>query len=131
MNSYYQLTVLIPSENVLDFETLIQQIEERTRLKFQIESASSAFVQQGQWKYHLMWEDAPHVEIESIEIADRFGRNSSQKESIRRCTRRISAWGDDDVSMVYFNTYVFVLEAFEQISGLVLFDPVEQTILNA
>lgn len=58
---------------------------------------------------------------ESREIAE---NNATRGESvvIRECPYRVEFYGDDDVNMDYFNDYFGIMEEFQKIPGIIIYD---------
>lgn len=74
-------------------------------------------------RFSLHVEYGEHVLAESQEIATLYGKVRGDSAVIATCNRRIMLTSDDDSPLYHFNDYIFVLEALEQIDGVILFDP--------
>ncbi len=85
--------------------------ERRARIEFYRE----------EYYFYLSVVDETWVIEESREIAQSHG---SRNESgvIRECAYRIEFYGDDDLNMDYFNDYFALMEEFQKIPGVIIFD---------
>lgn len=81
------------------------------------------------WSLRLFFAVAPHVLIESKEIAAAKATHRADRDIIASCDRRIEITSDPDPKMDHFNDYIFVLEVLERIPGVVLFDPYARTFM--
>jgi hypothetical protein len=68
-------------------------------------------------------ESAPHVLVESQEIADSNARQHPARERIARCTVRFFLSGGRDPAMARFNDYLFVGEALARLGTVYRFEP--------
>lgn len=77
----------------------------------------------GNWQFFIYYNDAPHVIIESQEIAYQFATDREDKGVIAACKARFELYGELDPNMDYFNDYICVLQELETFTGVILFDP--------
>ncbi len=80
------------------------------------------------WKMSIHVVDLPHVLLESQEIAHHFASNSSQAQFVTSCDARLEVVGEPDPGMVYFNTFLFVLEALSTLPNVAIFDTASETL---
>jgi hypothetical protein len=66
---------------------------------------------------------APHVLVESQEIADRCAQRHPARERIARCGVRFDISGGPDPGMSWFNDYLFAGEALERLGTVYRFEP--------
>jgi hypothetical protein len=66
---------------------------------------------------------APHVLMESQEIADKFAQNHVARDRIARCAARFELSGGRDPEMAWFNDYLFVGEALARLGIVYRFEP--------
>ncbi len=125
--TYYRLMTMIPPDATITLGNVTDALEQRFSL---IQSPPAINVQEkmctldwSNWQFRMYWEDEPHVEEESREIAKRFASGRADTERIASCNRRITTAADDDPNMDHFNHYVFVMEVLEAFEGIYVFDP--------
>ncbi|WZP00593.1 hypothetical protein EP7_002241 [Isosphaeraceae bacterium EP7] len=80
-------------------------------------------VRWGDWSFCVSYEDQPHVQEESREIAEAFAGSRPDRDLIAGCRRRISLAADDDPGMDHFNDYCFIQQRLGEQKGVILFDP--------
>jgi hypothetical protein len=68
-------------------------------------------------------ESAPHVLIESQEIAGSFAGHHPARDRIARCAVRFALSGGPDPDMAWFNDFLFVGEALARLGTVYRFDP--------
>jgi hypothetical protein len=87
-------------------------------------SGTSFRIGAGDSEIHMNFSDAPHVLVESKEIAEQFGIPCES------CVARYEMAGDDP-EMELFNDYLLINERLEETGRFVLFDPQEGGLLFA
>ena len=83
------------------------------------------------WIIWLEWPDwkvqiRPVAGTKVLEFANKVASVDPSRQDnsvIASCDRLIEVQGTDDANMDHFNDYVFVLQALENLPGVVLFDP--------
>ena len=82
--------------------------------------------------YHFIihYSCAPHVVIESREIAARFGMTHAAKDRIAHAQARFETSAPDDPEMAYFNDYLYIGEAAERKGPVFRFDQSSATFLE-
>ena len=80
------------------------------------------------WRYHLGWEDAPWVPVESAEMADSYARDRADRQRVAGCPARIVCHGDPDPDMVFFNTYLLVRRVLEALPDVYLLDELDEKL---
>ncbi len=81
------------------------------------------------WSYVIGLSEAAHVQDESREIANMFGRSIDEKMQIGECKRRLETGGAADESGAYAETFAQILAVLKSFEHLILFDVSEPKIL--
>ena len=119
---------LIPPKHDLVFAELVDRLTDRfagagdRNVSVEVVEPGVIAVLRDNWSLRVHWEDEPHVQAESVEIASLVAANEEDAQIIRTCRRCITTAGDADPNMLFFNDYVFVLEVLDSIPDLYIFD---------
>jgi hypothetical protein len=118
--------VLIPPHQTITFTDIAAQLQahlakRNPAAQCSLEGAKITILLDGEYRLRIYWETAPHVLVESQELAAKF--EHPQKAIMATCDRRLTTVGDADPNMNYFNDYVYVLEVLEDLPHVFVYDP--------
>ena len=125
---YYCNIGLIPTGSTTSLESLKTQLEERLskqgRPFHSLINGSHLRVKIEGYAFDIHYVDGAHVLEESGDMARYYqGDDPDAKASIARCAARFELSGDDDPNMDYFNDSVTILETWESMGIVHIFDP--------
>jgi hypothetical protein len=130
----YSLLVLLTDQTTLTLDTLAERLRKRfsydPAVLIEHKTSDVVLVQWGAWSVHIIFENEPHVVVESEDIADRFAASHPSRSEIATSKQRLCVSGDDDPNMDHFNDFLFVMEVLESYSGVYLFDPLEGAFVD-
>lgn len=125
--TYYRLLALIPQNVEISFDDIFERLKQRFNLVkgavVERPTLNHIQIRFDDWLFNIHFEDEFHVLIESGEVAASVSRKRPDWEVIASSDRRVTTHAMPDPDMVYFNTFVFVMEALEAIPNLYIFDP--------
>ncbi len=134
----YQALALLPPHSSCSLDDVARSLEQRFTAVVSshgeprlIATTHTIILAWSDWSLRVTLADAPHVLLESQEMADLFAAGRSDRELIARCQRRIEVAADSDPQMDHFNDYIFVLDVLERIPHVILFDPSAGTFYEA
>lgn len=127
-HTYYRVSLLIPPDNLLSFDEIVHKLETHLRSRSPkplqvVVEGQNLILRRDHWSLKVYWEVNERIKDESEDIAEKFASERPDKHVIAACNRRITTAGDPDPNMDYFNEFVYVLEVFEQLANVYMFDP--------
>ncbi len=82
------------------------------------------------WRLSLAYSQNPDVLQEAREIAEEYGAERPDRETIARCGSRIELWSEADPEMRHFNDYIGVLMQIEAaLPAAILFDDAQRAFI--
>jgi hypothetical protein len=126
----YTLLIIIPNRLNLTFDDVVSTLESffarikepHTIVRVSDKRVDVQNTKIDKWALRVEWQDDDLVQEEIQEFADAFAKERDDYKLIATCKQRIYTGGDDDPNMDYFNTYVWTINAFERIPGVIIFD---------
>ncbi|MGI4869598.1 MAG: hypothetical protein ACRYFX_00295 [Janthinobacterium lividum] len=80
-----------------------------------------------EYSFHIYYATEAHVQEEALEIAATnpdtlvdLAEQPIDPARLGTCTRRFELWGDPDPDMDYFNDSLYILEALEELEGVII-----------
>jgi len=125
----YELLILLTDlqiKSVAPYEQAIRQVYSdisgghRPVFKSKGDSVEISF---GQFRFYVDISCAPHVLVESKEMAQNYAKAHPARNRIATASCRYELSSDDDPEMKYFNDMVFLTEAANSLPGTFVFDP--------
>lgn len=123
----YEHLILIAFDSDFDFYRLTKYLKDfyaRTdKRKVNIELQGDTLVLLVErYPFYLLLSDEPHVLEESVEMAEAWTGEASEKSRIAQSGRRLEMRTDHpDPEMKYFNDSLYILEAVEEFDGIYIF----------
>ncbi|MGH7145525.1 MAG: hypothetical protein ACREJ2_15550 [Planctomycetota bacterium] len=126
----YSAIVLIPNSMNLDLTKPIRRLQ-RPECGLQVEwlGPDTLRIADGEWTISLSLEQELHVAEESCELIAQYGAGRADSATLASAKRRISIYSEEDPNMEHFNAFALVLEAFQEIPGLGVFDAASEEFL--
>jgi hypothetical protein len=84
----------------------------------------------GDWSLRVLYARGPETLEESREIAELYGGNRPDKESLAACDQRIEISSDKDYPMTHFHHFTYLLQDLEEQVGGVLFVPEDEAFFD-
>ncbi len=132
--NYYEYLILIAPNSEATMEGLKQKLEafyandERT-VVVSLNSGRITVNIDG-YELYVDYSNAPHVVIESQELAEEFAKGKAEQAVIATCAARFEMAGAPDPETDYFNDSLYVQESMEEFSGVFVFDPMDGSFMN-
>jgi hypothetical protein len=126
----YSLLIIIPNHLNLTFDDVVSALESffaqirepHTIVRINEKRVDIQNTKIDQWALSVEWQDDDVVQEEMRSFADSFAKERDDYDLIATCRQVINTGGDDDPNMDYFNTFVWTINAFERIPGVIIFD---------
>ena len=134
----YSLWIIIPNHLNLTFDDIVSTLasffstinEPHSIVRISDKRVDVRNTKIDQWNLSIEWQDEDWKQEEMRWLADTSAKERGDYELIATCKQSMTTGGDDDPNMDYFNTYVWMINAFESIPGLIIFDPNDGTFIE-